>query len=360
MKETFLFGKFYSKDELKEISSIMDSKTPYEINKNTFVNEMYKNKGTIEKSYNYFKNHTIIVEKIKDKDLMYFTVLELINLMNSLTTTSINTKKRIYDLIRTYLDWAVYKKYIPINNMNGLSKDDLCKINKKMASYKYTDIKVLDKLCDDAVKSGAISVIDIMPLIISRYGILGRRMSKLLNLRWDDIDSEDMTVRISDGDSISLYPIDNIFLKWIDRAKECKKYDGIDYIDEGKVIKRLEKFDELDIGIINNRLTKVFQTTYIQRSSLKSLEFSRKMDLLLEIRSKRVLNSMDFRELTINFDSSISPASTNALIKEYESFTDDKVQPMRSKDKVKYTDNNPRETVKKIKESLGVTSKVKY
>lgn len=354
MKETFLFGDFYSKDELREVSSILNSKTPYEINKNTFVSEIYDNKGTIEKSYNYFKNHTIVVEKIKDKDLMYFTVSELINLMHSLTTTSMNTKKRIYDLIKIYLDWAVDKKYIPINNLNGLSKDDLCKVNKKMASYKYTDIKDLDKLCDNVVESGEISVIDIMPLIISRYGILGKRMSKLLNLHWDDIDSEDMTVKLVDGGSVSIYPIDNIFLKWIERAKNCNEYDGVKYIDEGKVVKRWEKFDELNITIINNRLTRVFQITDIPRTSLKSLEFSRKIDLLLTIREERVLNSMDFRELTINFDSNVSPASTNALIKEYESLTEDKVQPMRSKDKVKYTDNNPKETVKNIKESLGI------
>lgn len=360
MKETFLFGKFYSKDELRELYSIMDSKTPYEINKNTFVNEVYKNKGTIEKSYNYFKNHTVVVEKIKNKDLMYFTVSELINLMHSLTTTNINTKKRIYDLIKTYLDWAVYKNYIPINNLNGLSKEELCKVNKKMASYKYTDIKVLDKLCDDAIRSGGVSVIDIMPLIISRYGILGKQMSKLLNLKWDDINREDMAVKILDNERVSLYPIDDIFLKWIDRAKDCTKYDNIEYIDEGKVIKRLKKFDELNITIINNRLTRTFQTTYIPRSSLKSLEFSRKLDLLLEIRKERVLNSADFRELTINFDSNVSPASTNVLIKEYESLTDDKVQPLRSKEKVKYTDNNPKKTVEKIKANLGITSKIKY
>ena len=359
MKETFLFGKFYSKDELKEISSIMDSKTPYEINKNTFISEMYENKGTIEKSYNYFKNHTIVVEKIKGKDLMYFTVSELINLMNSLTTTSINTKKRIYDLIKTYLDWAVYKKYIPINNMNGLSKDDLCKINKKIASYKYTDIKTLDKLCEDAIKNEWISVIDIIPLIISRYGILGKKMSKLLNLHWGDINSEDMNVKIIDGDSISIYPIDDIFLKWIYRAKDCNKHGDIEYVDEGKVVKRLQKFNELDISIINNRLTRVFQTTYVPRSSLKSLEFSRKIDLLLNTREERVLNSTDFRELTVNFDSNISPASTNALIKEYESLTGDMVQPLRSKNKVKYVDNNPKETVKKIKKNLGVVTKAK-
>lgn len=354
MKKIFLFGKFYDKDEIKDITSIMKSKTSYEINKNTFLTEIYNKEGTIEKSYNYLKKNIIDVEKIKEKDLMYFNVQELIDLMYSLTTNNISTKDRIYNLINSYLNWAVSKKYIYINNLNGLDKEELCKVNKKLVVYKYTPIVNLDKKCIEAVKSGEVSVIDIVPLIIIRYGIEGKGMSKLLNLSWNDINFEDNVVKILEGDCVKMLPIDDIFLKWIKMAKECTSFQGIEYIDEGKVVKRWDKYYEISNGLINNRLTRAFQRTDLQRINLKSLEFSRKVDLLLVIREERVLKSMDFRRLIANFDSYASPASTNILIKEYESLTEDKVQPMRSKGKVKYTDNNPKETVINIKKRLGI------
>lgn len=354
MNRKFLFGRFYSDKDIKDLMySIMENKTPYEINKNTFITEIYTNEGTIDKSYNYFKNHTIPVEITKDKDLMYFNVTELINLMQSITTSRVSTKERIYYLTDAYLDWAVSKGYIQVNNMKGLSKDDLCKVNKRIASYRYTDIKTLDLCCESALESNNISVIDIMPLILSRYGILGKQMDRILNLRWDDIDDKERVVRIKEDDNVYTFEIDDIFLKWIKRAYETVVFEDNKYIDEGKVVKRLDKYPEINYMFIHNRMTKVFRETSMPRLSFKSLEFSRKIDLLLRIRETRVLTSADFRELTKSFDVGLSSASTNTLIKDYESLTGDKVQLARSRDKLKYVDNKPEKTVMQIKKTIG-------
>ena len=81
------------------------------------------------------------------------------------------------------------------------------------------------------------------------------------------------------------------------------------------------------------------------------MELSVKFDYIISIREERVLNSEDFRMISNMFKPNASPSSTNILIKAWETLTDDTVTLRYGKNKI--IDNNPRETVKKIKERIG-------
>ena len=352
MSREFLFGKFYDSltDEYKR--KMIEGKSTFEINKNNFILSIYDNEDTMRTSYNTLKRNIINVEKIKNKDLMDFNTSEQINLMKSIPTSSVSTKERLYHLIDNYLDWCVSQGYIPINNFKGLSKDELCKVSKKIASYKVISIEDLNYYCKKALSTSKVSAIDVIPLILSRYGIVGTGLSRILNLKWHDIDRERKVVRIIEDDNEILLPVDDLFLDWIDRAYKCKEFKGDVYIDEGYVIKKRLGYEfEFNDMYVYNRLILVFKYADMPRMSFKTLEFSRKVDFLLDLRKDGVLKSSDFKIITNLFHPNASAGTTNTLIRYYESLTHDKVTLV--KDKVKRVDNDSENTVLKIKKSIG-------
>lgn len=352
MSREFLFGKFYDSPSLELKENLLNNKTSFEINKNNFIISIYDNEKTMKTSYNALKKNVIDTEVIKDKDLMNFNVAELINLMNSIPTSSVSTKERVYYLIDNYLDWCTSQGYIALNNLKGLSKDELCRVNKKIVTYKVISIEDLSFYCNKATTTGKSSVIDVLPLILSRYGIVGTKLSRIINLRWSDIYRDKKLVRIVEENKDIFFPVDDLFLDWIDRAYKCEEHLGVKYIDDGYVIKKKADVEgEITDAYIYNRLVLVFRYASMPRMSFKTLEFSRKVDFLLSIREERVLDSSDFRTITNMFYPETSPSSTNTLIRYYESLTHDKVNLV--KHKIKRVDNNSEETVMEIKKSIG-------
>lgn len=353
MSREFLFGKFYEDLTDKERESIYKNKSTFEINKNTFIRSLYDNEQTMKTSFNALKKNVINMEVIKNKDLMNFSIEELINLMNSIPTSSVNTKERVYHLIDNYLDWCVSKGFIGLNGLKGLSKEELCKVNKTMASYKVMSKEDLFKYCELSVNTGEVTVMEVMPLILSRYGILGNKLSRIINLKWEDINRDNKTVTIYEDGNILIFPIDDEFISWIDRAKDVESNKEFTYFDNGYVIKTRSDYPhaKIDDVYIYNKVATVFDLKVMPRISFKSLELSRKIDFLLDIREEKILESTDVRTIVKMFNPKASPASGNTLIRTWETLTGDKV--ILLGDKENRVDPNPKETVKKIKKELG-------
>lgn len=355
MTKEFLFGKVYENPtpELKE--KLYKSKTTFEINKNTFIKDIYDNIDTMKASYNTLKKNVVSLEIVKNKDLMNFSIEELINLMQTLPTASVNTKNRLYDLIDIYLDWCVDKGYIGLNGMKGLSKEELCKVNKLMINNKLISKEELFKLCELSINTGEVTVMECIPLIIARYGMVGTDLSRIINLKWEDVDRENKIVKIEEEGNILVFPIDDDFIRWIDRAYDTTDDGKYDYLDEGKVIKVRSDYpnDQVDNNYIYNKVIIVFNLGILNRISFKNLELSRKFDILLDIRKERVLNSEDFRIISTMFNPKASPASTNVLIKTWETLNGvgDKVTLRYGKNKT--IDNNPSETADRIIKAIG-------
>lgn len=359
-RKQFLFGSMYDTDnpnfqKLKQ--KLYREKSSFEINKNTFIVSIYDKESTMKVSYNSLKKNVVPIELAKNKDLMFFTAPELVDLMMFVPTTSVATKERLYHLIDNYLDWNVSIGNIQANNLKGLNKEDLCKINKKVASYKVMSIEEFFKNCEMALACDEISAIDIMPLVMARYGIVGEKLSWIRNLRYSDLNRENNTVEIKLEDRYMILPVDQRFFDWVDKCVECKELDGYAYEWSENIIRRTAKFEETELNdmYIYNRVDKVFKKTNFPRVSFKLLEFSRKVDFLLDIRSERRLTGEDFRTITQLFKTSPSPSSTNTLIKSYEALTGDKVQPMqiRKEDINKYIDDESEKTVKEIRQKIG-------
>ena len=354
MSREFLFGKFYDIKDDTQREKIIKEHSEYAKNKNIFLLDMYDNEGTLRTSYNRFKKNVIPIEEAKGKDLMYFNAKELINLMNSVVSSSFSTKSRVYDLINIYLDYCINKGYITINNLSGLNKEELCKPHTLMARYRVVSLNDVYKWCDDSILTGKVSIMDCLPLLLARYGIVGKGLSRIINLKLENINIENKTIEIYEEDKLLVFPIDDRLIEYIYKAVDLKEHNNLKYIDSGNIIKVREDYSNsvADETYIYNKVTAVFNLKIMPRISFKALELSRKIDFLLDIREERMLDTEDFKQITLMFNPNPSVSSHISLVKNYESITGDKVNPPRGKNRKK--DNHSKKTAEKIREQLGL------
>ena len=354
MSREFLFGKFYDIKDNKQREKIINKHSEYAKNKNVFLLDIYDNEGTLKTSYNSFNKNVIPVEEAKNKDLMYFTPNELKELMDSIASTSFSTKDRVYNVMNSYLDYCVSKGYITINNLSGLDKEELCRPPKLMARYRIVSKEDVYKWCDESVLTGRVSIMDCLPLLLARYGIVGKGLSRIINLKLENINTDNKTIEIYEEDKLLVFPVDDRLIEYIYRAVDLKEHNNLKYIDSGNIIKAREDYPNLivDEAYIYNKVTAIFNLKIMPRISFKALELSRKIDFLLDIREERMLDTEDFKQITLMFNPNPSVASHISLVKNYESITGDEVNPPRGKNRKK--DNHSKKTAEKIREQLGL------
>ena len=96
MNNKFLFGAMYDANDSRfnQIrKKLYSEKTSFEINKNTFIVSIYDKESTMKVSYNSLKKNVVPIEIAKNKDLMYFTAPELIDLMTFVQQHLLQQKK---------------------------------------------------------------------------------------------------------------------------------------------------------------------------------------------------------------------------------------------------------------------------
>ena len=359
----FLFGEMYqlvskyekddkgreitlSKYDKKIIKFITDtdreklykSKTAYEINKNTFIAENYTSEKSMAIIWNRYTANILSSEKRKGKDLAKFSSEEISGLMASIISSSENTKTSIYGFVEKYVTLQYNRGEILSNPIDKINKEDVVKVNKKMVELKMTSIEQVDKLLermytlhlqeeDEIVEEDEIdpktgkkkrkqskkglNVFNFISILLSRYGILGRDMISMVNLRWEDINEEKMTVQIRDEfDNIKELPIDEIFLKWIHRAKlEDVQVNNRNcaVIDNGFVIKTSAGSKSQSEKPVKNTIYTNYKISFERVGeyiiSFKDLKNSRIIELLLEIRKYRKVSNYDILDVISLFES---------------------------------------------------------
>lgn len=355
MSREFLFGKFYESLTQVEKEKIMNEHNKFEKNKNIFLLSIYDNEGTLRTSYNSFSKNVIPTETAKGKDLMYFTSMELIDLMNSITSTSVNTKVRVYCLIDAYLDWCVAKGYILLNNMKGLNRTEVCTPPRLMAKYQIISREKLYKYCEEAMLTKKVTIMDCLPLMLARNGIKGKKLSRIINLKSQDIDRENNLIHVYEDGVELLFPVDKKLIEYIDQALMLTEdNNGLKYACGDNVIRVREDYTktEVDEAYINNKATAVFNTGAIPRISFKTLETCRKLDFLLDLREEKVLDTEDFKQISLLFEPKTSIAYHMGLVNKYESITGDKVNSVQGVNK-NIIDQNPKKSADLIRKQIG-------
>ena len=199
------------------------------------------------------------------------------------------------------------------------------------------------------------------------------------NLKWNDIDRENMIVDIVNhetGEVVTQLKVDKNFINWIDIAKDTNDYkvktskeEGATasfetvsnggYIDRGYVnkisIKTRESEDVLKVekSSLYSRINLAFRDNEMNAISLGSLEKSRKIEVLLEKRESRKLTTRDVQEVVLMFNPNASVGAYNSLKNDYQSITGDTVLPARAKT-YELKDENSVEFVKNVKKELGL------
>lgn len=347
----------------------------FAISKNTFFAESNLDVGTKQTWWSLWRNHIAYIEKLMNKDLYQFSSREIINIIRTFSTSKYSRKDALFTFINQYMEWACYvRKLIAMNPCESIDRDNLIKVESNAVRASIVGLVEFYNMIDTMSKKT--SWFNIAPLLLARYGICGKEFSYMINLKWTDIDSENMRVRIEyekDGAKNEFYlPIDEKFLDTIDSIRD--DYSPIGQgkkralqVDNGYVLRNsslaVDPTGKLENTMVYRRMQTAFKESGLPRLSVNSLVKSRRIDYLLEKRKERRLNSFDIQEAMMVFNPELTSVAYKPLKEEYEALTEvknkkteeierDEVFHGKIKDH-RLNDPNAVKYVQKLREDLG-------
>ena len=353
MDKIFCLGELYDNENKELVDFKLNNATEYEQMKNTYINEIYKNNNSKITVYNLYRKNILNWEKILNKDLIYFTVQELDSLISSLPSSSIHIKSGVYSLISQYLDWAISKKFISMNNIKALDRNLYCEISQKLASSRLISEERLWELIKLSETKSDIQ--NAVPIVLAYFGCnCGNNLEGMRNLKMSDIDFENEVVYMRlEGSLISVIPVNKDFLDFIKKTHADASI-GEEYVDDDLIIKRTKntRGDIVSENGVYQRCYEFYNSLEIKKISLNDLLKSRKIALLLCIRERHYLTSLDFQGICSIFKPNCSRGIYDSLQKYYEQATGDIVKRAFSKEE-ELIDLNCKENYQKILDRLG-------
>lgn len=353
MDKIFCLGELYDKEDKGLIDHKLNNATEYEQMKNTYINEIYKNNNSKITVYNLYRKNILNWEKVLNKDLIYFTVQELDSLISSLPSSSIHIKSGVYSFTSQYLDWAISKKFISMNNIKALDRKLYCEISQKLASSRLISEERLWELIKLSETKSDIQ--NAVPIILAYFGCnCGNNLEGMRNLRMSDIDFENKVVYMRlEGSIISVIPVNENFIDFIKKTHTDASI-GQEYVDDDLIIKRTKntRGDIVSENSVYQRCYEFYNSLGIKKISLNDLLKSRKIALLLCIRERHYLTSLDFQAICSIFKPNCSRGIYDSLQKYYEQATGDVVKKANSKEE-ELIDINLKENYRKILDNLG-------
>ena len=332
MDKIFCLGELYDNENKELVDFKLNNATEYEQMKNTYINEIYKNNNSKITVYNLYRKNILNWEKILNKDLIYFTVQELDSLISSLPSSSIHIKSGVYSLISQYLDWAISKKFISMNNIKALDRNLYCEISQKLASSRLISEERLWELIKLSETKSDIQ--NAVPIVLAYFGCnCGNNLEGMRNLKMSDIDFENEVVYMRlEGSLISVIPVNKDFLDFIKKTHADASI-GEEYVDDDLIIKRTKntRGDIVSENGVYQRCYEFYNSLGIKKISLNDLLKSRKIALLLCIRERHYLTSLDFQGICSIFKPNCSRGIYDSLQKYYEQATGDIVLKANSK-----------------------------
>ena len=267
-------------------------------NKINFIKERgYKEESSIKKYLYVILNENIaLAEKNKDKDLYDFSTSEIIDLINNtFITVKTGVKNQNFNIIKTYIDWAIERGLLVtgINPCDSITDNDF-KISEKMAKNYY---QTLDEFYD-WLKELKCSNVDKALITLVRYGV---EIKETVKLQFKDINKEEKTIVIRNNNDVKFLPIDDRFIEVMEKSKYCSEYDKTSYVqDNDYIVKQTRKgrSERPEINSIRNRFNIISVSNGITRINPTMLKDNREYDLLLEIAEQNgQLITKDFKDI---------------------------------------------------------------
>ncbi|NRU52433.1 hypothetical protein [Clostridium beijerinckii] len=323
MKRKYFIGQDYN--TIKEKDDILETYDELKKSKLVFLNDMYDNENTLKNLWSIYIRHIHDTEERKMKDVMFFNDIEVDEILANRFRYAKRTKTNIIQFINIYKRWGVDRGDISGNSVDAIDRKVATKDLPKVLINKVWGLGRFYNLLSNAQTKSDIS--NAMPLLLARYGILGKELIEMRSLRWEDIDYENKQVKIiQHGQVTRIIDVDERFIEWIDKYKLSFNDETTDY---GYVLKKNDKAKDDSLldsnATIHSRVYRLCRELEIPRIAMGDLLKSRYLDLLLDIRKDRKLTTDDFTWVILNFKDKISQSNTQVLKEYYETLTKDTV-----------------------------------
>ena len=287
-------------------------------NKEIFLEEVYPNLETRRSMISNYSSNILYLEKLLNKDLMNFTAEEVESLLLNANGISKGYKSSLYSFINSYCEWCIDNGYININPLSSISASEVIEVNIKQLMKGYLGLNQFYNALRLLESKSTILSSTMLALLLARNGVLGKKMNDLINLEEEDIDLKNGFVNIycktnnheDYGLQLTSLPLIPEFEDWYNKLIAIKSYESlgtrknnlITYINSPYILKRTNYTNTADDirvspNTILNQINMSCLSAGIPRISLSKLQQSRRLDFLLDIRSKRKLNEQDFKDI---------------------------------------------------------------
>ena len=351
MKNVFLLGDIYNEISEERYNEKLSRASRFEQQKQIYFDEIYKNNNSKATIYNIYKKNILNWELILNKDLYEFDIAQLDELISSIPSSSIHIKASVYSFCNQYLNYCISKRIISMNNIKALPRDTYTEISQKLASSKLISYKQFWDMIQ--LMEVHTDIQNIIPIVMAYYCIAGNDMEYMRNLKLEDLDKENEVAYItSEGGIQAVIPVDDKFIDYCKKA--CEEADiGSEYVSTSLIIKPTinSRSDVVPENSLYARIYEAFDSSGIKRIRLNDLAKSRKIGLLLDIRKRRKLTTLDFQGVCSIFKPGCSRGIYNSLQKYYEMATGDIVMKANSKE-YELIDVNLEENYEKVLERL--------
>lgn len=318
-------GKKYRDEKEKQI--ILNSYDDFQREKLIFLNELYDNENTLFAMWRIYDRYIHIYEIHMQEDLKYFDTVQIKNILFMLFNYSDDTMRTIYTFMRTYFEYCIGKAEIFQNPTEIIDIDRYLANNRKAKEDKIYSLDYVYDLVDDAKKYSSFS--NVIPLLLVRYGVKGNKMSWLVNLKWSDIDFENKEINIFDRDNgklITSLPVDYRLLKILDQYRNYLTDKNIlnDYVLASK---NGNQISTIGVHSRNKYLTDDLSKHIdnFRRISTNDLLKSRQIELLLKMRTKRMLSTYDTQRVSEVLNGEIGDQYVQRLKRLYKAVTGENV-----------------------------------
>ena len=336
--------------------------TNYIENKRVFLEEVYTNEETRQTMISNYKNNILYVEKLLEKDLMYFTTEEIESLILNASGVSSGYKSSMYSFCNSYCEWCCDKGYININPCSSIKAQDIVETSIQqlmkglLGKEQFNNtMKILEG------KTNMIAT-GFLALCLARDGVLGKKCCDLIKLEEEDIRNGFINIynKVDNDEDYGLLltslPIDNDIMKWYYKYKDIREYEGLGtrkskIILEGKYILKKSSYtssrteDYISVNGLLNMINQNCIMADIPRISLSKMQMSYKLDMLLNVRKQRKINEYDIRKINKMVNYNFTSAQSVINLKQfYESISGEEVL---KGDRIEY--DNGKEFVKDLR-----------
>ena len=282
-------------------------------NKLIFIEDLMFSNNTKERYWSILDSDLITTsENNKDKDLYEFTSEEIIEVVSALPTTKIRTQKQVLSVINRYINHAIERGWLS----TGINPCDIIKANDDIHSNKESLKRTYMNLDEfyNWIENIEASDVDIMLLVLLRYGCT---MKEICNLVYDDVNIYDKKLNVNG----KKYPIDSMFINYVEKAYCCNEYEDIVYQDSNYIIKPTKKTrsNKVNENSLRNKMTMIAEKNSIDRPSINALNKSRKFDLILDVYDeKKILHYSDIENVLKIFDDNMTDNKSFVLKENFE------------------------------------------